>query len=99
MRHERAMAVLRFAERGCVSNIVGDWLYDENNRRGPSVKSVKEAMGEALVVLDPAGRLCLTESGRRRLEGVPSGVRIVTIVPVERMDEFRRLVNEFFAKG
>jgi hypothetical protein len=95
MRYEKLMSLLKFADRQPIITAVGDWAYDENNKRGPLVKTITDGIAAGTVAIDPSNRLYLTDAGFRKLYKVGGNVRITVSVPQEREAEFRRIVADF----
>lgn len=96
MRYEKLMSLLKFADGRPIIKIVGDWVHDENNKRGPLLQTVQDGIAEGHVEVDPAGQLYLTEMGARRLYKVGGNIRLTVAIPKEREAEFRKMLLDFF---
>jgi len=98
MRYETLKGVLKFAACGHVVAAVGDWVYFDGDRRGPMVSTINDAMRLGYLIVDPLGRVNLTEAGKRRLDGDGDRVTRVTVnVPTEHEQALRETIARFVA--
>jgi hypothetical protein len=96
VRYEKLMSLLKSADSKPTLTVVGDWIHDENGKRGPLLQTVQDGIAEGHVEVDPANRLHLTEMGHRRLHKVGGNVRLTVAIPKEREAEFKKMLLDFF---